>query len=275
MPYITNKQNNTETKIYYRDIGEGQPVVMIHGWPLNGESWESQITALSSNGFRCIAYDRRGFGKSDTGNAWDYDALASDTHTIINTLDLTDVILAGFSMGGGEVVRYLTNYGPEKIAKAILISSIIPLVAQKEDNPDGVPQEKLQEIMAALHNDRLGFLKDFHKNFYNVSMLNSTVSEGRLEADFIVASQASAYATIKAAEAWGGTDFRAELKNVTVPTLIVHGDADDIVPIKTAGDQAAKAIANNEYKVIPNAPHGLNVTHSTELNKVLIDFCRK
>jgi non-heme chloroperoxidase len=276
MPYIINHPGNKSTSIFYRDLGKGQPILLIHGWPLSGDSWELQIPALIENGFRVIVYDRRGFGKSDIPwDAYDYDALATDTHAIIEELGLSNVILAGFSMGGGEVVRYLTNYGSDKIAKVILVSSIIPLVAQKADNPDGVPAEKLEEIMEALKTDRVAFLKDFHKNFYNVSLLNKSVSEARLDADFIVTSQASAHATVKAAEAWGGTDFRPELKNINVPVLIVHGDADQIVPIKTAGDQAAKAIANNEYLVINNAPHGLNVTHATELNKAMVEFCKK
>lgn len=273
MPYIKNKENNPAVKIFYRDFGKGQPVILIHGWPLDGESWEQQITALIENGFRCIAYDRRGFGKSDVPfDQYDYDSLASDLHSIIETLDLHDVILAGFSMGGGEVVRYLTKYGSSRVKKAALIASIIPLVAQKPDNPDGVPQAKLQEIMQALRTDRVGFLKDFHKNFYNVAMFSKDVNQARLDADFIVSSQASAHATLKAAEAWGGTDFRPELKNVDVPVLIVHGDADDIVPIKTSGDQAAKGISNNQYVVIKGAPHGLNATHAAELNNIMLGF---
>lgn len=276
MSYLKNTQNLEAVKLYYRDLGKGQPVILIHGWPLNGDSWESQISALTENGFRCIAYDRRGFGKSDVVfNAYDYDVLASDLHAIIQELQLENVILAGFSMGGGEVVRYLTKYGSAKIAKVALIASIIPLLAQKPDNPDGAPQEMLNGIMQALKTDRVGFLPDFHKNFYNVGMLKKPVSQGRLDADFIVSSQASGHATIKCAEAFSGTDFRPELKNVTVPTLIVHGDADQIVPIKTAGEQAAKGIANNEYHVIEGGPHGLNVTHAEELNKLLVAFCKK
>lgn len=276
MPYITNKQPGGEVKLYYRDLGAGQPVILIHGWPLNGDSWESQIDTLTHAGFRCIAYDRRGFGKSDVAsNAYDYDALASDLNALIETLQLNRVILAGFSMGGGEVVRYLTTYGNTKVSKIALIASIIPLVAQKPDNPDGVPAETLNGIMQALRDDRVAFLQDFHKNFYNVGMLKKPVSQGRLDADFIVSSQASGHATMKCAEAWASTDFRAELKNISVPTLIVHGDADQIVPIKTAGEQAAKGIADNEYHVIEGAPHGLNVTHAGELNKLLVAFCKK
>jgi non-heme chloroperoxidase len=276
MPYLKNTQNLQAVKLYYRDFAKGQPVIFIQVGPLNGDSWESKIAALTENGFRCIAYDRRGFGKSDVVfNAYDYDVLASDLHAIIQELQLENVILAGFSMGGGEVVRYLTKYGSAKIAKIALIASIIPLVAKKPDNPVGVPQEKLNEIMQALKTDRVGFLQDFHKNFYNVGILKKSVSQGRLDADFIVSSQASGHATIKCAEAWGGTDFRPELKNVTVPTLIVHGDADQIVPIKTAGEQAALGIDNSQYLVLEGAPHGLNVTHAEELNKVLVAFCKK
>lgn len=276
MPYIINKQNGAEVKIYYRDLGKGQPIILIHGWPLNGDSWEPQIQALAEAGFRCIAYDRRGFGKSDVvWNAYDYDALASDLNAIIEELKLEKAIIAGFSMGGGEVVRYLSKYGNAKIAKAILVSSIIPLVPQKDDNPEGVPQDKLDEITRALKTDRVGFLKSFHKDFYNVGLLKKEVSQGRLDADFIVSSQSSGHATVKAAEAWATTDFRPELKNVTVPTLIVHGDDDKIVPIGTAGEQAAEGIADNQYVVIEGGPHGLNITHTDELNKALLDFCRK
>ena len=276
MPYITNNKQGKEVKIFYQDHGEGQPVVLIHGWPLSHSSWEAQMPAIVDAGFRCISYDRRGFGKSDMPwDSYDYDALTSDLDALVTQLDLHNAILVGFSMGGGEVVRYLTTYGTERIAKVGLIASIIPLVAQKPDNPDGVPAEELEKIMKALDEDRVGFLPDFHKNFYSVGMINKPVSQGRLDSDFIVSSQSGRNATIKAAEAWGGTDFRPELKNVTVPTLIVHGDDDKIVPIKTSAEQAAKGIASNEYHIIEGAPHGLNVTHTKELNKILVDFLRK
>ena len=276
MPYITNNKQGKEVKIFYQDHGEGQPVVLIHGWPLSHSSWEMQMPAIVEAGFRCISYDRRGFGKSDMPwEGYDYDSLTSDLDALITQLDLHNAILIGFSMGGGEVVRYLTNFGSGRVAKAGLVASIIPLVAQKEDNPDGVPQEELEKIMKALKDDRVGFLQDFHKNFYSVGLISKPVSQGRLDSDFIVASQAGGNPTIKAAEAWGGTDFRPELKNVTVPTLIVHGDDDKIVPIKTAGDQAAKGIANNEYHIIEGAPHGLNVTHTEQLNEIIVNFIKK
>lgn len=272
MPHLT-LENDRDLQLYYEDFGSGQPIILIHGWPLSGKSWELQVPVLLELGYRVITYDRRGFGKSSvTESGYDYNSLSNDLHEIITQLDLKNVILAGFSMGGGEVVRYLTNYGAENIDKVALISSIIPLVKEKEDNPDGVSEEELAGILTQLKTDRVTFLESFHKNFYNINLLNHAVSQKQLDYDWNIASQASPIATIKAAESWAETDFRPELKNVTVKTLIVHGDADQIVPIKTAGEQAAKGIANNIYKVIEGGPHGLNVTHSKELNQILVDF---
>lgn len=275
MPYITKPIDKNQS-IYYEDFGTGQPVILIHGWPLSGKSWEPQVPALLEAGFRVITYDRKGFGKSaPTQDGYCYNGLAEDLLEIINQLDLQNVVLVGFSMGGGEVVRYLTNYGSDNIDKVALISSIIPLVKQKDDNPDGVPQEKLNEILDSLKSERVTFLEGFHKDFYNVGVLSKSVSQKQLDYDWSIASQASPIATIKCAESWANTDFREELKNVTVPTLIVHGDADKIVPIKTAGEQAAKGIANNEYYIVSDGPHGLNVTHADELNRVLVNFLKK
>ncbi len=276
MPFLTNKKAKEVVDIYFEDYGTGQPVILIHGWPLSHRAWEGQVTEIVEAGFRCITYDRRGFGVSSAPwGDYDYSALASDLNEIISQLELKDCILCGFSMGGGEVVRYLTDYGADKIAKAALISSIIPLVKQKDDNPDGVPEKALKEIMQALKDDRVGFLEGFHKNFYNYDDHKDKVSEQQLHYDWCIASYASPRATIKCAEAWAETDFRPELKNVTVPTLIVHGDADQIVPIDTAGKQAAKGIANNQFEIISGAPHGLNVTHRKELNKILLSFLKK
>lgn len=274
MPYIT-KDIDKNYSIYYEDFGQGQPVILIHGWPLSGKSWEPQVAALLNSGYRVITYDRRGFGKSQpTLDNYDYDNLTADLEQLISDLDLQNVVLVGFSMGGGEVVRYLTNNGSDNVDKVALISSIIPLVKQKEDNPDGVPESDLSEILENLKKDRVTFLEGFHKNFYNYGLLSQSVSQAQLNYDWSIASQASPIATIKSAESWANTDFRPELKNVTVPTLIVHGDDDKIVPIATAGEQAAKGIANNQYYVIEGAPHGLNVTHADELNKILINFLK-
>ncbi|MDC6406161.1 MULTISPECIES: alpha/beta fold hydrolase [Maribacter] len=276
MPFITNKKGKEIVDIFYEDYGEGQPVILIHGWPLSRKSWEQQVWKIVEEGYRCISYDRRGFGISSAPwGDYDYSALASDLHTIIEKLELTDAIIVGFSMGGGEVVRYLTDYGSDKIAKAALISSIIPLVKKKDDNPAGVPENVLDNIKDALQKDRVGFLKTFHKGFYNYDDNKNKVSEGQLEYDFIVASHASPRGTIQAALAWMHTDFRSELKNVDVPTLIVHGDADSTVPIETSAEQAAKGIADNTYEIIKGAPHGLNITHAKELNEILISFLKK
>lgn len=273
MPYLTNNTHKQDIGLFYQDYGEGQPVILIHGWPLSHRAWENQINDIVDASYRCIAYDRRGFGISDFPlNGYDYSTLASDLKAIIDELDLNNCILVGFSMGGGEVVRYFTEYGNDKIERAALISSIIPLVKHKEDNPNGVPVENINGILDAVRNDRLSFLKDFHKNFYNYDQLKDRVSQEQLDYDWVISSHASPRGTLKAAEAWAHTDFRDELKNVNVPTLIVHGTEDNIVPMETSAVQAAKGISNNTFHKIKNAPHGLNVTHKKELNKLLIDF---
>ena len=273
MPFITNENTEEIVDIFYEDYGEGQPVILIHGWPLSRKSWEHQVWKIVEAGYRCISYDRRGFGISSfPWNGYDYSSLASDLNEIITQLELEDAIIVGFSMGGGEVVRYCTDYGTDKIAKAALISSIIPLVKQKEDNPTGVPEKDLLGIKDALENDRVGFLKEFSKGFYNYEENKDKVSQAQLDYDFIVASHASPRGTIEAAKAWMHTDFRDELKNVDVPTLIIHGDADNTVPIETSAKQAAEGIANNTFHIIKDAPHGLNITHKEELNNLLIKF---
>ena len=276
MPYITNAYTKEPADIFYQDVGMGQPVVLIHGWLLSHRAWEGQVAEIVEAGYRCISYDRRGFGLSSaTWDAYDYSSLTNDLRSLILQLDLKDVILCGFSMGGGEVVRYFSDYGNDRIAKVALISSIVPLVLKKEDNPDGVDESDLNGIMDALRTNRLGFLKAFARNYYNFETQKERMSEAQLDYDFSIASHASPRATLKCAEAWAFTDFREELKNVTVPTLIVHGDADQIVPIKSASDQAAKGISTNEYKVLKDAPHGLNITHRKELNELPLQFFRK
>ncbi|WP_179344962.1 alpha/beta fold hydrolase [Winogradskyella ursingii] len=276
MPFLTNETETQNIDLFFEDYGHGQPVILIHGWPLSHKAWEQQIWAIVEAGYRCIAYDRRGFGNSSAPwRSYDYSSLASDLNSIITQLELKNVILVGFSMGGGEVVRYCTDYGTSNIDKVALISSIIPLVAKKDDNPKGVPQKDLDGIMDALESDRVGFLKEFHKNFYNYGNLEDGASEAQLHYDWSIASHASPTGTIQAAKAWAETDFRPELKNVDVDTLIIHGDADNIVPKETAGDQAAEGIKHNSYHVIKDAPHGLNVTHASILNKFLLDFLKK
>ena len=276
MPFLTNDTETNQVDLYFKDYGHGQPVILIHGWPLSHKAWEQQIWAIVEAGYRCIAYDRRGFGHSNAPwDGYDYSTLTTDLHEIITQLELKDVILVGFSMGGGEVVRYCTDFGTDNLSKVALVSSIIPLVAKKEDNPNGVPKKDLEGIMDALETDRVGFLKEFHKNFYNYEDHKDTISEAQLHYDWSIASQASPRATIQTAKSWAETDFRSELKNVTVPCLIVHGDSDNIVPKETAGDQAAKGIPDNRYEVIKGGPHGLNLTHRKKLNKLLLDFFKE
>lgn len=278
MPFIETEDIQKEENVYinYQDSGEGQPVILIHGWPLSHRMWEHQVQAIVDAGFRCIAYDRRGFGDSDRPwNNYDFDSLALDLRTLIEQLDLRDCILVGFSMGGGEVVRYLSRFGDERIAKAVLISSIIPLVKKTDDNPNGVPEEKLHEIMDSLQNNRVAFLAEFSKQFYNYADNKGTVSEQHLQYDWSIASAASPRGTVETAKAWANTDFRQELRNVRVPTLIVHGDADQIVPIETSSEQSSKEIRNNKYVVIKDGPHGLFLTHKEELNSLLINFLKR
>ena len=214
MPFITNRNSKEEVDLFYEDYGEGQPVILIHGWPLSRKSWEQQVWKIVESGYRCISYDRRGFGTSSAAwTGYDYSTLTSDLNEIIIQLDLKNVVLVGFSMGGGEVVRYCTDYGTKNIEKAALISSIIPLVKQKEDNQTGVPEKDLLGIKDALENDRVGFLKEFSKGFYNYEDNKDKVCQAQLDYDFIVASHASPRGTIEAAKAWMHTDFRDELKN--------------------------------------------------------------
>lgn len=272
MPYITQTEQK-EVNLYYEDFGTGQPIILIHGWPLSSKSWEKQIPLLLDLGYRVISYDRKGFGKSTpTLDGYDYDSLASDLHEIISQLDLKNVILFGFSMGGGEVVRYITNYGTENIDKIALISSIIPLVKQKDDNPQGVPQDELDKIMESLKNERIEFLETFHKNFYNSNLLSKKVSQQQLNFDWSISSHASHIATRKCAESWANSDFRSELGNINVKTLIVHGDDDQIVPIETSAKQASEGISDNQFLVIKGGSHGLNVTHTNELNEIITQF---
>ncbi|MCP1996459.1 alpha/beta fold hydrolase [Flavobacterium sp. HSC-61S13] len=267
------KVKDKNTELHVMDYGSGPAVILMHGWPLSSKSWEYQITHLVNNGYRVIAYDRKGFGQSAA--PWDgysFDELADDLNQLILDLKIDKCTLVGFSMGGGEVIRYLSKYGSKHVSQAVLVSSIIPLVKQHADNPAGVPQKDLDQILQKLKTDRLAFLKDFHQGFYNYTDKNPTVHPAQLDFDFSISSQTAAHATIKAAQSWIDTDFRAECKKIDIPVLIIHGDADQNVPIATAGDQAHQLIKNSIYKVYKKAPHGLNITHKDDLNKDLVEF---
>ena len=235
--------------------------------------WEYQIEALVNNGNRVITYDRRGFGKSSQPwEGYDYDTLAEDLKAVIDELELTDVTLVGFSMGGGEVARYFGKYGSHGISKAIFISAVTPFMLQTPDNPTGVPQEEFTKIETGLREDRMAFLEGFSKKFYNVGLLSKPVSSAYLQNDFNIASAASPRATIQCMKSFASTDFRADLALIDVPVLMIHGDADQIVPIKAASEQAAKLIKNCRYVVYEGAPHGLCFTEKQKLTSDLIAF---
>lgn len=268
--YIETAQN---VKLYVRDYGKGKPVILIHGWPLSNEMWEYQIEFLVQNNFRVITYDRRGFGKSSQPwDGYDYDTLTDDLHEIIEQLQLENATLVGFSMGGGEVVRYFSRHGGKGVAKAALISSIIPFLLKTDDNPEGRPKEKGEATAEAIREDRIGFLENFGKTFFGVNIINKPLSTPLLEHFRMLCSVASPRATLKCAESLSNTDFRDELHTITVPTLIIHGSDDKNVPIEVSSQKTAAAIANNTFIVYEGAPHGLFYTERDRLNEDLLQF---
>ncbi|QDW24390.1 alpha/beta hydrolase [Pedobacter sp. KBS0701] len=272
MKFITSKaQDGSEVNIHYQDLGSGRPVVLIHGWPLDHQMWDYQVAALTDAGYRCITYDRRGFGKSDKPLAgYDYDTLADDLKAVIDELGIENAVLVGFSMGGGEVVKYFSRHGGKGVSKAVLISSIAPFMLQTDDNPDGVPQEKIDEIAAGIQADRAGFLGGFGKQFYGVGLLNKPVSNEILTNDLVVAMQATLKSTLGCAKAFSSTDLRGDISSINVPTLVIHGDEDQTVPIKATGEQAAAMIPGSKYIVYQGEPHGLFITSKDQLNADLI-----
>lgn len=268
--YIETAQN---VRLYVKDYGQGKPVILIHGWPLSNEMWEYQIEFLVQNGFRVIAYDRRGFGKSSQPwDGYDYDTLSDDLQEIIEQLELTDATLVGFSMGGGEVVRYFSRHGGKGVTKAALISSIIPFLLKTNDNPDGHPREKSETTANAIKEDRIAFIDNFGKTFFGVNIINKPLSTPLLEYYRNLCSVASPRATLKCAESFSFTDFRDELNFVKVPTLIIHGDDDKIVPIELTSKKAAEGIRESTYIVYEGAPHGLFYTERERLNNDLLNF---
>lgn len=275
MPYLkTNSTTKTNAiNIYYQEYGAGKPVIFIHGWPLNHEMWEYQFNELPKHKIRCIAYDRRGFGKSDRPfEGYDYNTFADDLNELINQLNLTQVVLVGFSMGGGEIARYIGKYGNDKIEKVVFISSVTPFRLKTTDNPEGTEKEKFQETINALMADRPAFLADFGKRFFGVDLMNQPVSKSILEWNQMLCLNSSSIATIECVRAFSETDFRDDLEKITVPVLIIHGNDDNIVPIKASGDKTAALIPNAKYIVYDDAPHGLFITEKENLNKDLFSF---
>jgi len=273
MTYITTKDS---TKLYVKDWGAGRPVILMHGWPLSGDSWDDQAIAIADAGFRAIAYDRRGFGRSE--QPWDgynYDTLADDLASVIEETGATDAAIVGFSMGGGEVARYMSRHAGKNVSQAALISSVVPYMLKTEDNPDGTDQATFDQITEGIKQDRPGFFASFFKDFYGVGYISHSVSDELLEASRNTAMQASLKATLSCAEAFATTDFRPDLASFTVPTLIIHGTADKTVPIDAAGRAAAKGIANAELIEYDGAPHGLFATHKEQLTADLLGFLRQ
>ncbi len=274
MPSLDTNASPT-TQLFYSDRGDGDPVVLIHGWPLSHGMWDAQINALVDAGYRVIAYDRRGFGQSGQPNGgYDYDTFASDLNDLLSALNLEDVTLAGFSMGGGEVARYIGRYGTDRISKTMLLGAVPPFLLKTEDNPDGAPQELFDGMIQGLKEDRIGFFEEFFKNFFNWTPDSGSPSADAVLYAKTVAWGASSLATQQCVTAFGTTDFRKDLESFDIPTLIVHGDADRIVPIDISGKKSHAAIAGSRYEVLAGAPHGFAATHAGKLSELMIDFLR-
>jgi non-heme chloroperoxidase len=274
MPFVTvGRENSHDIDLYYEDHGEGQPVVLIHGFPLNGASWEKQIPALLDAGHRVIHYDRRGFGRSSQpAVGYDSDTFAADLKVLMDTLDLHDAVLAGFSMGTGEVTRYVAAYGSERVSKAALFGAIPPFLLQTDDNPEGVPRDVFEGFKAAIRQDRPAFYKQFFDNFNNADVfMGNRLSEQAWQQQFSVAIQSSAIGTLRCVDAWL-TDFRDDLPRLDVPVLLVHGTADRILPIDVTARRLPGLIADLRFVEVEGGPHNIGWTHPDEVNRALLDF---
>src|ERR1700686_238584 len=267
------EENSTPIELYYEDHGAGKPVVLIHGYPLSGASWEKQTAVLLAAGYRVITYDRRGFGQSSKpATGYDYDTFAADLQKLVTKLELKDFALVGFSMGGGEVARYLGNYGSKGVSKAVLISSVPPFLLKTPENPEGVDASVFEGIQKAVTADRYAFFTDFMKNFYNTDvLLGKRVSEQAVQASWNVAAGASATASLACVSTWY-TDFRKDLPRIDVPTLVIHGDADRILPIATSGLRTAKLIKGARLVVVKDGPHCITWTHADIVTPELVSF---
>jgi non-heme chloroperoxidase len=274
MPFVTvGQENSADIDIYYEDHGSGQPVVLIHGYPLNGHSWEKQERVLLQAGYRVITYDRRGFGQSSQPViGYDYDTFVADLNTLLEHLDLSGIVLAGFSMGTGEVTRYLGRYGSARVSKAVLMGAIPPFLLKTADNPDGVDQAVFDGIKQAVIADRPAYFKDFFDNFYNVDVLGGTrISEQAWQSSFNVAVAASAHAAYACVDTWL-TDFRADLPKIDVPTLLIHGDADRILPYSATAQRLPGLISDLRVVTVEGGPHNVAWTHADIVNPALLDF---
>ena len=266
-------ENESPIELYYEDVGAGKPVVLIHGWPLSGRSWENQVPALVGAGFRVITYDRRGFGaSSQPWNGYDYDTFAADLDALLRYKDLRDVTLVGFSMGGGEVARYIGRYGTERVSKAVFASAVTPFLLKTGDNPEGgLDEAAIAGFNAGVVGDRIAFLDQFSKGFFSAGG-ELRVSEAQRRYALDIAAFASPKGTLDCISAFGRTDFRADLKKITVPTLVIHGDHDAIVPFEVSGKRTAASVPGARLALIKGGPHGLLASHPKEVNAALLSF---
>jgi pimeloyl-ACP methyl ester carboxylesterase len=274
MNYINvDKENSGSIDLYYEDHGQGRPVVLIHGWPLSSASWERQVPVLVDAGYRVVTYDRRGFGNSSKPTTgYNYDTFADDLHKLMTKLDLRDAALVGFSMGGGEVARYLGSYGSKRVSRAVFMSSTTPFRLKTPDNPAGVESGVFEGIKKGLAADRPAFLSGFLAKFYNVdSLKGSRISDEAVRLSWNIAAGASPKGTQDCVQAWL-TDFREDLRRIDVPTLVVHGDEDRILPLAGTGKRTQELVKGSRLVVIKGGPHGLNWTHAEEVNRELLTF---
>jgi non-heme chloroperoxidase len=277
MPYVkVGKENSAAIELYYEDHGSGDPVVLIHGYPLNGASWEKQVPALLAAGLRVITYDRRGFGNSSKPTiGYNYDTFAADLQKLVTHLKLKNFSLVGFSMGGGEVARYIGKFGSKGVSKAVIIGGVPPFLLKTADNPEGVDRSVFDGIQKAVAADRYAFFTEFYKNFYNTDVhLGKRISEQAVQAAWNVAAGASATASYACVPTWY-EDFRKDLARIDVPTLVLHGDADRIVPLAAAGQRTAKLVKGARLAVIKDGPHAIGWTHADEVNAELVSFLGK
>ena len=275
MAFLTvGEENSAPVELYYEDHGSGSPVVLIHGWPLSSRSWENQVPLLVEAGYRVISYDRRGFGKSSQPwSGYNYNTFTADLEALLVHLELSDVALVGFSMGGGEVARYIGRYGSSRVSKAVLASAVPPYLYQSDDNPDGgLDDATIQQFQDGVQGDRIAFLDQFTTDFFTAGEKSDLVSEPNRLYHREIAAFASPKATLDCIDAFGRTDFREDLARFDVPTLIIHGDSDAIVPLEVSGQRSHEAIANSSLVVIEGGPHGVNATHAEQFNRALVDF---
>ena len=273
MPTVTIAGDDS-VELHCTDTGKGRPVVLIHGWPLSGAAWEQQVQAVSDAGYRVVAYDRRGFGgSSKPDRGYDYDTLASDLDGLLRALDLTDVTLVGFSMGGGELARYVSAFGTDRVRSLVFAAAVPPYLYKSDDNPEGgLDDATIASFQQGVQGDREAFLRQFVEDFTSAGDRHDLVSDADKASMVQIGMQASETATLECITAFGRTDFRKDLESVSVPTLVIHGDSDGIVPFEVSGSRTARDVPGAQLHVVEGGPHGINASHAEEFNRVLIDF---